>query len=85
MINKESRDTLLLASQNHEKLKARRHKDTGFPWRVEQAVLGGLNQPPSLQADAPETAFRATTDITTPVLKSGKSRHAFIVPQPRIS
>jgi hypothetical protein len=30
MINKESRDTLLLASQNNEKLKARGHKDTDF-------------------------------------------------------
>jgi hypothetical protein len=39
----ETRETLLLASQNYEKLKARGgHKDTGFHWRVEKAVLYGL-------------------------------------------
>jgi hypothetical protein len=43
MVNKaESRETLLLASQNYEKLKGRGHRDTGFSWRVEQAVLGGV-------------------------------------------
>jgi hypothetical protein len=42
VLGAETRGTLLLASQNYEKLKARGHTDSGFPWRVEQAIKSGL-------------------------------------------
>lgn len=38
----ETRGTLLLASKNYEKWKARGHEDDGFPYRVEQAIKSGL-------------------------------------------
>jgi hypothetical protein len=38
----ETRGSLLIASKNYEKMKARGQEDTGFPYRVEQSIKGGL-------------------------------------------
>jgi hypothetical protein len=38
----ETRLSLLVASKDYEKMKARGQKDTSFPYRVEQSIRGGL-------------------------------------------
>jgi hypothetical protein len=38
----DTRGSLLIASKNYEKMKARGEKDTGFPYRVEQSIQGGI-------------------------------------------